>query len=168
MLYCDQQSVGQFVLESGPFWGPWPDFNFLCLTVTFFLLHVGRPLWQEDGVCNLQCNHSLVRVHNHLLLSHLRLPQHGGPGPSYIPRKRVAQSYPRALGSLFVASYDLQAYDRGILTPSTLVKVKVTLWLTVRQSVCLDVEPLLVLMTRRLLLFDNYCCACCVFMGRSL
>jgi hypothetical protein len=32
------------------------------------------------------------------------------------PRNRVAQLYPRALGSLFVSSYDSQGYDGGILT----------------------------------------------------
>jgi hypothetical protein len=45
------------------------------------------------------------------------------------------------------------------------VKVKVPLRLTVSQSVCLDVEPLLVLMTRCMLLFDGYCH---VFVGRPL
>jgi hypothetical protein len=32
------------------------------------------------------------------------------------PRKRVAQLYPKALGSLYVASYDSQGYGGGILT----------------------------------------------------
>jgi hypothetical protein len=32
------------------------------------------------------------------------------------PRNRVAQLYPQALGSLFVASYDSQGYDGGIRT----------------------------------------------------
>jgi hypothetical protein len=40
-LYCDRWSVSQFVLLSGPLWSIWPDYNFLCLTITFFLLHVG-------------------------------------------------------------------------------------------------------------------------------
>jgi hypothetical protein len=48
-LYCDRRSVGQFVLVSDPLWNRWPDFTFLWVTVTFFLLHVGRPLWREDG-----------------------------------------------------------------------------------------------------------------------
>jgi hypothetical protein len=29
--------------------GSWPDFNSLRLTVTFFLLHVGCPLWWGNG-----------------------------------------------------------------------------------------------------------------------
>jgi hypothetical protein len=32
------------------------------------------------------------------------------------PRNRVAQLYPWALGSLFVASYDSQGYGGGFLT----------------------------------------------------
>jgi hypothetical protein len=32
------------------------------------------------------------------------------------PRNRVAQLYPQALGSLFVASYDSQSYGGGIQT----------------------------------------------------
>jgi hypothetical protein len=44
-LDCDRLSVGQFVLMSGPHWGRWPDFDFLCLTIAFFQLHVGCPLW---------------------------------------------------------------------------------------------------------------------------
>jgi hypothetical protein len=51
------------------------------------------------------------RTHNHILLSHLRLPQPGGTVPCiYIPRNRVAQLYPRALHFIFFASYDSQDY----------------------------------------------------------
>jgi hypothetical protein len=40
-----------------------------------------------------------------------------GQVPVFIsPRNRVAQLYPRALGSIFVASYDSQGYGGGILT----------------------------------------------------
>jgi hypothetical protein len=48
-LYCDRRSVCQFALVSGGLWGPWPDFTFLWVTITFFLVRVGRPLWREDG-----------------------------------------------------------------------------------------------------------------------
>jgi hypothetical protein len=48
-LCCNRRSAGHFVLGSGPLWGPRLYFHFLCLTITFFLLHVGRPLWWEDG-----------------------------------------------------------------------------------------------------------------------
>jgi hypothetical protein len=72
-------------------WGPWTDFDFLCLTFTFFLLHVRRPLWQKDGsVVFSEITHWLEsrRTHNHILLSLLRLPQPGEPGPRiYIPKE---------------------------------------------------------------------------------
>jgi hypothetical protein len=48
---------------------------------------------------------------------------------------------------------------------SSQVKVKVTLRLTVSQSVSLVIEPNLGLMTRYLLLFDTYVL---VFLGRPL
>jgi hypothetical protein len=58
------------------------------------------------------------RTHGHILLSHLRLPQHGRPGPRiYIPQEQGGPVIPpRALGSLFFASYDSQGYGGGILT----------------------------------------------------
>jgi hypothetical protein len=64
-----------------PPWGPWPDFNFLYLTITFFLLYVGRPPWREDGsVIWSAITYWLesLRTHNLILLSHLRLSQPGG------------------------------------------------------------------------------------------
>jgi hypothetical protein len=62
--------------------------------------------------------------------------------------------------SLFVASYDSQGYGGGIQPRLytgiiVLIKVKVTLRLTVSQSVSLGVEPYLGLMTRYLLFFDS-------------
>jgi hypothetical protein len=129
-------------------------------------------LWREDGsvICS-PTTHWLesCRTHTHTLLSLLRLPQPAGPGPRiYIPRNRVVQLYPWALGSLFVTSYDSQGYGGGILSRFHTgqlewlqwSKVTVTLRLTVSQSVCLDVELLLVLMTKCLLLFDDYGCLC--------
>jgi hypothetical protein len=84
------------------------------------LVSVGRPLWWEDGsaICSVIIQWSEShRTRNHILLSHLRLLQPGGPGSRiYIPRNRVAQSYPRALGSFYVVSYDSQGYSGGILT----------------------------------------------------
>jgi hypothetical protein len=78
-------------------------------------------------------------THYYILLSQIRdSPNLEGQVPVFIsPRIRVAQLYPQRLGSLKV-------------------KVKVTLWLTVSQSVSLGVEPYLGLMTRYLLLFDSY------------
>jgi hypothetical protein len=97
----------------------------------------------------------------------LRLPQPGGPGSCiYIPQEQGGQ--PRALGSLFVASYDLQGYDEGILThlhtgfkPSP--EVEVTLRLTVGQPVFSGVEPTLGLVTKYYFLMMMYESCCLVF-----
>jgi hypothetical protein len=82
------------------------------------LLRVGRPVWREDGsvICSA-ITHWLEsrRTHNHILLSHLRLPQPGGPGVRiYIPQEQGCPVIPRALGSLYVRSYDSQSYGGGI------------------------------------------------------
>jgi hypothetical protein len=86
------------------------------------------PSLTRGRVCNLLLLLGLVSgvslgseshgTQDHILFSEfLRLPQPGGPGPRiYIPRDKVAQLYPRALGSLYVASYDSQGYGGGILT----------------------------------------------------
>jgi hypothetical protein len=53
----------------------------------------------------------------HTLRSPLRLPQPGVPGSRiYIPRNRVVKFYPRALDSIYVASYDSHGCCGGILT----------------------------------------------------
>jgi hypothetical protein len=56
------------------------------------------------------------RTNDHVLLSRIRdSPNLEGQVPAFIStRNRVAQLYSQALGSLFVASYDPQGYDRGI------------------------------------------------------
>jgi hypothetical protein len=47
----------------------------------------------------------------------LRLPSLEDQVPVFIfPSNRIAQLYPRALGSFFVTSYDSQVYGGGILT----------------------------------------------------
>jgi hypothetical protein len=53
---------------------------------------------------------------DHILLSQIReSPYLEGQVPVFIsPRNRVAQLYPQARGSLFVASYDSQDYGGGI------------------------------------------------------
>jgi hypothetical protein len=48
-LYCDRRSVGQFVLVSGPLVVPMTRFYISLSDSPFFLLHVGRSLWWEDG-----------------------------------------------------------------------------------------------------------------------
>jgi hypothetical protein len=47
----------------------------------------------------------------------MRLLLPGGPGPRiHIPQEQGSPVIPRALGSLFVASYDSQGYSGSILT----------------------------------------------------
>jgi hypothetical protein len=57
-------------------------------------------------------------THGHILQSRLRdSPNLDSQVPVFIsPRNRVAQLYPQALGSLFIASYDPQGYGGGIRT----------------------------------------------------
>jgi hypothetical protein len=57
------------------------------------------------------------RTHDHILLSHLRLPQPGGPGPRInIPQEQGGPVIPPGTGFPFVASYDSQECGGGILT----------------------------------------------------
>jgi hypothetical protein len=64
----------------------------LCLTITFFVLHLGHPLWWEDGpvVCSVNTHRSKShRTRNHILIPHLRLLQLWGPSPHiYIPKEQ--------------------------------------------------------------------------------
>jgi hypothetical protein len=55
-------------------------------------------------------------THDHILLSKIRDSSNlEGQVPVFIsPKNRVAQLYPQALGSLFVASYDSTCYGGGI------------------------------------------------------
>jgi hypothetical protein len=83
------------------------------------LCYFVAPSLMRGRVCNLLLNcfwalpeqsllgRSPAELTVHILLSHLRLPHPRGPGSRiYIPRNRLAQLYPGALGSLSVASYD--------------------------------------------------------------
>jgi hypothetical protein len=57
------------------------------------------------------------RTHDHILLSHLRLSQLGGPGPRiYIPQEQGGPVIPLGTGFHFVDSSDSQGYGGGILT----------------------------------------------------
>jgi hypothetical protein len=111
--------------RQAPTWGPGPDFYY-CQTV------VDSLIWGtvSDERTSLsftiaagphQCSRSRVQVPQDswpcFTLSDLRFPQHGGPGLCiYIPQEQGGPVIPQALGSIFVASYDLQSYGGGIRT----------------------------------------------------
>jgi hypothetical protein len=66
------------------------------------LVSMGRPLWREDwsAICSVftQWSESL-RTRNHTLLSHLRLPQPGGPSSGiYIPQEQGGPDIPPDTG----------------------------------------------------------------------
>jgi hypothetical protein len=74
------------------------------------------PSLTRGRVCNLlyNCN---CRTHDYILLSHLRLPQPGGPGPCiYIPQEQIGPVIPSGTGFPLVASYYSQGSGGGILT----------------------------------------------------
>jgi hypothetical protein len=95
------------------------------------------------------------------------LPAQSFSGPSPLGLATVFYCL-RFETSLFVDSYDSQGHGGGIrprlhtggqlthILDSQIVKVKVTLRLTVSQSVSLGVEPHLGLMARYFLRFDSY------------
>jgi hypothetical protein len=88
----------------------------------------GAPFLTRGWVCRLQLLLVLDSAvilgsesrgtHDHILLCQIRdSPKQEGNVPEFIsPRNRVAQLYPQAPGSLFVAFYDSQGYGGGILT----------------------------------------------------
>jgi hypothetical protein len=113
----DSQSVSVSWCQA-PTWGLRLDFYY-CQTVAGLLT--------RERVCRLQLLLAIGsavilrsvsrRTRDHILLSQIRdSPNLEGQVPVFIyPRNRVAQLYPQALGSLFVASYDSQDYGGGIL-----------------------------------------------------
>jgi hypothetical protein len=127
----DRQSVGQYVLVSGSSSGTRDQFFFL-LEIFFRQLRVCyfvAPSLTRGRVCNLLYNcfwalpeqPLLGRSRSELTAIFYCLiwdsPNFEGQVPIFIsPRNRVAQLYPRALGSLFVAFYDSQGCGGDILT----------------------------------------------------
>jgi hypothetical protein len=112
-LIYDRQSVGQSVLVLGTHLGPVTNFFFLLeislkrLRLCYFV----PPSLTWGRVCNLlvQLLLGLARAvtfvsksrktHGHILLSHLRLPQPGGPGPYiYIRQEEGGPVIPPGIG----------------------------------------------------------------------
>jgi hypothetical protein len=97
---ADSQSVSQYVLVSSTLVGLATRHYFLseCCGLVF----VGRPLWREDGsaICSVITQWSKSRrTRTHILLSHLRLPQPGGPGSRiYIPQEQGGPVIPPGTG----------------------------------------------------------------------
>jgi hypothetical protein len=112
--------------------GAWPDFYY-CRDI--FGLHVeGRPPWREDGsvIYSYICCHSSAEVPQnhwpHLTVSFEIIcyclmrysPNLEGQVPVFIsPRNRVTELYPRALGSLSVASPVMAAGPRWLYSLGT-------------------------------------------------
>jgi hypothetical protein len=139
-----------------PLWDLRPDIT-SCRNVAFWNLQsyfCEAPSLTRGLVCNLHCDYWLVWIaqkRNHTLLSHLRLPQPGGPDfRIYIPQEQggpVIQLYPRTLDSLWRLAGLRWRYvtfpqpggpgpsGTGWRSPKS--KVKATLWPTASQSVCL-------------------------------
>jgi hypothetical protein len=109
------QSVSQYVLVSIPLWDLCPDIS-SCRKVAVRKLRscfCGTPSLTRGRVCSLQSR----RTHNILYCLIWDSSNLEGQVPVFMShRSRVAQLYHRALGSIYVASYDLQSYGGGILT----------------------------------------------------
>jgi hypothetical protein len=101
-------------------WGPWP-YSYYCLTM--WVSCCETPSLTRGRVCKLFLQ----------LLLGLASAVTSGPSPAYcltwdssspegqvpvfmLPRNILAQLYPPAVGSPYVAAYDSQGYGRDILT----------------------------------------------------
>jgi hypothetical protein len=126
-LNYDLQFIDQSVSVSGSHLEPLTRFFVFCLTIAGFLLWA--PSLTRGRVCNFLVQLLLGLARAVTLGTKSRRtqtifycliwnsPNLEGQVPVFISsRNRVAQLYPRALGSLFVASHDSQGYGGGILT----------------------------------------------------
>jgi hypothetical protein len=125
-LICNLRSVGQPILMSGSHLEPMT--RFLFSVWRFRVPWCGAPSLTRGWVCYLLVQLLLGlaravtlesksrRTHDHILLSHLRLPQLRGPGPrTYILQEQGGPVLPLGTGFPFVASYHSQGYGKGIV-----------------------------------------------------
>jgi hypothetical protein len=119
----------QSFLVSGSQLGPLTNFSFLLKFAldNYRCVTLCRPLWRENGSLLYNCFWALPEQ-SHLGRNPAELtalfycliwnaPNLANQVPLIIsPRNRVAQLYPRAFGSLSVASYESQGIGGGILT----------------------------------------------------
>jgi hypothetical protein len=128
MLIYDRQSVGPGVSRPS---GTRDQFFFL-LEISFRqlgLCYFVVPSLTRGRVCNLLAQLFLrlaravtlgsmsCRTHGHILLSHLRLPEPGGPGPRiYIPQKQDGPVIPPGTGFtlLLTIGNSLKFTSKGI------------------------------------------------------
>jgi hypothetical protein len=123
-LRCDRPCQNQFDMVTSPMRLTTSNFIFQ-LNTCGYSPYVTSSL-TIGWVCLLKLLLALVSevilryeslgAHDHILLSQFRESSKlENQGPVYIsPTNRVAQLYPQALGSLFVAFYDSQGYGEGI------------------------------------------------------
>jgi hypothetical protein len=122
LLYDWRFTAYYFVLEKPLETDDWQVFQLnACFHSTYVTLSLTRG-W----ICRLELLLALASAvvlrseargaHDHILLSQIRdSPNLEGQVPVFIfPRNRVSQLYPEAMGCLFIASYDSQAYGGGI------------------------------------------------------
>jgi hypothetical protein len=134
--------------------------RYLLLFDTNGLVFVGRPFWQEDGsVFCICCWSSPAQSFS---CPNLRISWDSWPYFTVLGL-RLPFSSPPTTRRVTVEVFDPASTRVSPLWSS--FKFKVTLRLTVSQSVSLGVEPQMGLMTRYLLLFDSYGL---IFVGRPL
>jgi hypothetical protein len=124
LLYDWRFTANQFFLATTPWDSRHSNFIFQ-LNTCGYSTYVTSSL-TRGWVCRLQLllvlasavilGYDYRGTHNHIWLSQIRdSPNLEGQIPVFIsPRSSVAQLYPQALGSLFVASYDSKEYGGGV------------------------------------------------------
>jgi hypothetical protein len=123
----DSQSVSQYILLSSTLVGLATRYYFLseCCCLKFAVLYLLAALSDKidkTAICSVITQYSeSPRTRNHILLSHLRLPQPGGTGPCiYIAfRNRMVQSKVKSM-SKSKSCYDRRPVNQYVLVPSPL------------------------------------------------